>query len=677
MIRTLQFEVTFASTNKTFKGTHTFSKGLYNITGANEAGKSLRLEMIRYALWGSKALRADAKSYKSISVTVAFSVNEKNDSVYRVERKGNTVNLYQDQRIVAAGTKPVNEAIIKIFGYDLSVFDTTNACLQGQVEALTDKTPSERKRMVDVTIGLDAVDKVLEDVRAELRSVNQTIDLMENKVLEKFEEPILPEDLEGVDEESLKNEIAIAEQKLARKKEIETILNVLKCEEPVKPEANGIDLTLKDAYEMRLELLQAEKADIIKSNHEYSLYNNLISAFKDTRWEDVIQYVESKTDAEWKKYEDYEAKRVNEVTYTQDDLSFILDTSRLIDHYNKHKANIDCPECGHNFEVDKNSLGHFEPIDHALFEGTMAKLGIKSVKEVTAKQQELNKWLEFSKLQPVSKPTVPKSVTAAGLYASAVKFRDEFSNFNHAVAKKKSEKLASVSAELEHMKENLKLVDSFTNQLNTFNIQQQKYTDYLTKLNELSPELEALIKADAEVSSLKEKLASLTTYVKLQAWYQSKMESQKESLQVIEELRSAQVELKAVQKALNEIKPKVKTHLLPSLNSVASMLITKMTDGKRNAIKVTEDFDIFVDGQPVNTLSGSAKAVTNIAVRIALGTVLTNKVFSVFLADEIDASMDNERAAYTTECLKNLSGTIDQIILVSHKQLPINNIVGV
>ena len=61
-------------------------------------------------------------------------------------------------------------------------------------------------------------------------------------------------------------------------------------------------------------------------------------------------------------------------------------------------------------------------------------------------------------------------------------------------------------------------------------------------------------------------------------------------------------------------------------------------------VEVDEDFEILIDGQPINTLSGSGKAVANLAVRIALGQILTNKVFSVFFADEVDAAMDDDRS---------------------------------
>jgi exonuclease SbcC len=104
------------------------------------------------------------------------------------------------------------------------------------------------------------------------------------------------------------------------------------------------------------------------------------------------------------------------------------------------------------------------------------------------------------------------------------------------------------------------------------------------------------------------------------------------------------------------------------LNKVASVLLNQMTGGARTSVIVDDEFNITVDGQQVQTLSGSGKAVANLALRIGLGQVLTNGVFSVFMADEFDESMDDERARYTAECMQRLKETIKQVIVVTHKR---------
>jgi len=92
-----------------------------------------------------------------------------------------------------------------------------------------------------------------------------------------------------------------------------------------------------------------------------------------------------------------------------------------------------------------------------------------------------------------------------------------------------------------------------------------------------------------------------------------------------------------------------------------------MTGGEISEIKLDEAFDISVNGTAIEALSGSGKAVANLALRLGLGQVLTNKVFSVFLGDELDASMDEHRAAYLMGCLHRLKGQVSQIVLVTHK----------
>jgi exonuclease SbcC len=87
----------------------------------------------------------------------------------------------------------------------------------------------------------------------------------------------------------------------------------------------------------------------------------------------------------------------------------------------------------------------------------------------------------------------------------------------------------------------------------------------------------------------------------------------------------------------------------------------------RSAVVVDQEFDVTVDGQRLDTLSGSGKAVANLALRLGLGQVLTNNVLSLFVGDEIDASMDDTRAENLGSCIHQLAGKISQIIQITHK----------
>jgi len=116
------------------------------------------------------------------------------------------------------------------------------------------------------------------------------------------------------------------------------------------------------------------------------------------------------------------------------------------------------------------------------------------------------------------------------------------------------------------------------------------------------------------------------------------------------------------------VRARVKSYLVPSLSKAASVLVQRMSRGARADVKVTEDFEITLDGQPVETLSGSEKAAANLALRVALGQVLTARVFPVFMADEPDAAMDQDRALACAETLRRLDQNLRQIIIVTHKR---------
>lgn len=119
----------------------------------------------------------------------------------------------------------------------------------------------------------------------------------------------------------------------------------------------------------------------------------------------------------------------------------------------------------------------------------------------------------------------------------------------------------------------------------------------------------------------------------------------------------------------------MKQELAPSLSTAASRLIAAMTAGERRHVDVDHDFNITVDGQPLQTLSGSGKSVVNLALRIGLGQVLTSKVLPLFMGDEIDKDMDADRAAATHGTFQNLREYLTQIILVTHKSIEADHII--
>ena len=668
MLNKLIFKVEF-TTGKTIKGHHDFEKGLSAITGKNESGKSLRLEMIRYALFGAKALRGASTTYKSVSTWLSFTVNGQN---YFIERNGSKVTLANYEGLIqsdgknqiATGTKPVSQAIQKIFGYDLEVFDIANACLQGEVEAMTNKKPAERKKMVDRTIGLDSIDKLIDKVSADIVGTRQAINLLNDKVIEVYDAPVMPSNY--VESEKLEIHLQGLQDSLNKKQFIEGKLSALKCEKPLELNSTEpkIEASLEQLYSdlQENEKVKAER-DYLK-NRVYN-YLEIMDQLKEYNIEKLRKYIDENYSHKWSDYNLYIKKHVEFPGFLQQDLDF-LEECFHIQELELNTTKVDCPKCNHHFVV-LNDIGLFNKyFDHNLFENTKKIVGVTKESELRAKQLLLNKWSDFKELEIVEKPDLEEIKV---LPTKAIYQADSFVDFDvdatnaqwHFLNLTYESTKINLTNEIAWKKKQDKEQLEFENQL-------KKYNDYLAYYDTVRDDLQAFEYVEAQIVTVRDDFMSARAYEKALNEYEIKQAAQSQALTTLADLNYNLEELVKVKKSLQELKPKVKSHLLPSLNKVASTLLAQMTNNERTSIVVDEEFEILVDGQPVNTLSGSGKAVANLAVRIGLGSVLTNKVFSVFLADEIDASMDEERAAYTAQCLQNLTSVINQIILVSHQQ---------
>lgn len=115
------------------------------------------------------------------------------------------------------------------------------------------------------------------------------------------------------------------------------------------------------------------------------------------------------------------------------------------------------------------------------------------------------------------------------------------------------------------------------------------------------------------------------------------------------------------------------------MNAVASTWMRRMSEGKHQKVELTDNMEILVNGEPIEALSISGRALGHLSLRMALGQVLTNAVFPVFMADEVDASMRNNRAQNVLDSLTDmLKGSMKQIIMISHQSLEaVDNIIEV
>jgi len=577
MLRRLYLNNCFTHQDRTFN----FENGLTGIIGPNESGKSLIVEMIRFALFGSKALRGKADDYKKLHVELDFTVG---GDEFTVLRKSNKTTLQRNSVELASGTKPVDEAIRRTLGYDLHVFDVANACNQGNIEALSEMTPANRKAMVDKTIGLTVLDELIRHCGTEGNTLRREADAMARSLIEPVE-PEEPENYRPSDQIDLTK----ANADLAEFNQLVGFLSQAPLA-PVAPEACPITET---AAELRV--LEDNRLTMLRS---IRALEGQRAALKPEELDEI------QLDIRGSEIDDWDAFQQKKKLLAQGHLC--------------------CPECGHDWPVAGEALEQF------------AHLG-DCVPEPMFTRQEL------------------------------VQHRDRLGNtdkivgINQAIAELQDTVTADRSADILIRQTYEVTASTYETSRKAFEIYNADLPAKQTRHEKLSGIEQQVAALQIEMQAARQFETQRKQYITLREQYE------KLSLEICAITLRSDDYLKA-REIIQALKVSVKTHLLPSLNKVASLLLSQMTGGERYLVEVDEDFEITIDNQRIGTLSGSGKAVANLAIRIALGQILTNRVFSVFMADEVDAAMDDERAAYTAQALRNLTRQVGQVILVTHKR---------
>lgn len=580
MITRLYIDKMFTHQDSTFE----FHKGLTSVTGPNESGKSLITEAIRYALFGSAALRGKASDYKDLHVELDFEVKGRKFTVIRRKAKA---ELQDDEDQIATGTKPVNEAIQRILGYDLIVFDVANACNQGNIEALTNMTPSERKGMVDRTIGLDVLDLVIDFCAGEANGKKREAAVYD-KVMIEPKAPIKPENFLTTFE--IKDELDQAEIDLQTYNELKGLLSVTPAK-PVKPKACPVKKSLNNLYQEQSAREKTER-EIERLQAEARRYR--IPAMTE---EQINSYLD-----QWGAYELW------------------LEKKALLS-----KGENECPSCGHHWPFEADKLKAYELVE-----------------EVPKPARELAEVNNERVLLANIETRARMELQIEGLKKHLIDF--------------------------ENVAELIPVRQRYEIEMSNYETALETWKEYNEGLDEKKETFEKLSGIQDKVRAIREQFRVSEIYEREFVAYDRELKNFKANEVVRDQLLAEAEDYAVARKNIQALKIEIKTHLLPSLNKVASALINQMTGGERSEVLIDENFEIEIDGQPVNTLSGSGKAVANLSIRIALGQILTNKVFSVFMADEVDAAMDEERAAYTAECLRRLTDHIGQVVLVTHKR---------
>lgn len=628
--------------------TFNFNKGETAIIGPNGCGKSLLAEYLAFALFGTTALRGKVADYKNLSIRAYVTIKGKN---YEIDRstKDCQIILSDTRQIIATGTKICNLKIITLLGYDYNVYKMGNYAEQLDILGLGKMKPSERKSAIDKTLGIGIVDKLIKYANDESLKYKHEAEGLRLALVLPGEKPVKPVDYG--DPEFLVREYEKQQKILKEYQDFAFKKEPLPPTEPVFPKGlegwDSFTMTqlLADKVKLESELLQYKERQ--KPLYTVESLKELLEQNK--KREEYLAY--------YAKVKFFELDK-NPVM-TLDEVEHKIAVKKAYESYLEQKKAYDlgkvkCPDCGKEFNPYKDlPTPPTETGEDYTF------------KELEAEKERIKKKEALDAIPVVEEVPEPLLDTTEIIRQMKITTDWEVAQDKIPELEKELEGYKNVnSANIELLRnydtDKVLYEERYANYQKEFTAYQQlkiKFTNWdteqeLCKLSNLGRRYREGLAYDR---AYEEYAKSVAAYGSLNA-----------KIVVLE--HNSQSYKQAVDN-LKEMKLKIKGYVLPSLQKVASLLLADMSNGLYTNMTIDPEFNILVEGREVCLFSGSEQAMINLALRLGLGQVLTHKSFSVFIGDEIDASMRDERAQLTADCLRKVSKYIKQVILISHRDI--------
>jgi DNA repair protein SbcC/Rad50 len=123
--------------------------------------------------------------------------------------------------------------------------------------------------------------------------------------------------------------------------------------------------------------------------------------------------------------------------------------------------------------------------------------------------------------------------------------------------------------------------------------------------------------------------------------------------------------------AFEDLRFRLNEQLRPEISTLASTLITDLTDGRYTELELDDDYAICVleDGIRKPAISGGEEDVANLVLRLAISQMIADRAgqpFSLLVLDEVFGSLDEVRRQNVVELLRRLHDRFEQVIVITH-----------
>ncbi len=245
--------------------------------------------------------------------------------------------------------------------------------------------------------------------------------------------------------------------------------------------------------------------------------------------------------------------------------------------------------------------------------------------------------------------------------------------------KEQYEEIISLKAEissLDRIKNNYKEVckakddvenrkNSINEDLNGLNYSEDKYKkieqNYFQTKELFHNSREELVKIEAEEKSISKDLEHIRKVE----------ESNREKSELVKQKQEEFNLLCELDRFYNQLWEKLNNYARPEISELAGKFLSDLTDNRYSMLELNDKYEICLhdDGEIKSVISGGEEDIVNLCIRLAISQIIaqrSGKALSLLIMDEIFGSLDENRRANVINLLRNLTGSFEQVILITH-----------
>jgi exonuclease SbcC len=175
---------------------------------------------------------------------------------------------------------------------------------------------------------------------------------------------------------------------------------------------------------------------------------------------------------------------------------------------------------------------------------------------------------------------------------------------------------------------------------------------------------------EAELAAV-EAVGALTRAEEVVADMEHRMRERAEREREIGALRARRRLHDELDRAFSELRAELNATMRPEIAELASGFLADLTDGRYDAVELTEDYtlQVFDDGVPKPVISGGEEDVANLVLRLAISQMIAERAgqpLSLLVLDEVFGSLDESRRQHVLALLRRLGDRFPQVVLITH-----------